>query len=100
MKNDLKYWMALKFIDGVGNVGFKNLIEAFGSPENAFNAPTDTLKVIPGINTKTALKITGFNDWQKVDKELELADKTKVSIITAGNSLYPKNLLNIYDFPP
>ena len=100
MKSDLKYWVALKLVDGVGNVGFKNLIEAFGSPENAFNAPTDTLKVIPGINAKTALKIKGFNDWQKVDRELELADKTKIAIITAGNSLYPKNLLNIYDFPP
>lgn len=100
MESDIKYWIALKLIDGVGNVGFKNLIEVFGSPENAFNAPTDALKAIPGITRKIALNIKGFNDWQKVDKELELADKTKVSIITASNFLYPKSLLNIYDFPP
>ncbi|MDO9528229.1 MAG: DNA-processing protein DprA [Syntrophales bacterium] len=100
MESDIKYWIALKLIDGVGNVGFKNLIEVFGSPENALNAPTDALKAISGITRKTALNIKGFNDWQKVDKELELADKTKVSIITADNSLYPKSLLNIYDFPP
>ncbi len=100
MESDIKYWIALKLIDGVGNVGFKNLIDVFGSPENAFNAPTDALKAIPGITRKIALNIKGFNDWQKVDKELELADKTKVSIITASNFLYPKSLLNIYDFPP
>jgi DNA processing protein len=100
MGSNIKYWIALKLVDGVGNVGFKNLIEVFGSPENAFNAPTDVLKAIPGITRKTALNIKGFNDWQKVDKELELADKTNVSIITASNSLYPKSLLNIYDFPP
>lgn len=100
MGSNIKYWIALKFVDGVGNVGFKNLIEVFGSPENAFNAPTDVLMAIPGITRKTALNIKGFNDWQKVDKELELADKTNVSIITASNSLYPKSLLNIYDFPP
>jgi len=100
MESDIKYWIALKFIDGVGNVGFKNLIEVFGSPENAFNAPTDALRAIPGITRKIALNIKGFNDWQKVDKELELADKAKISIITASNSLYPKSLLNIYDFPP
>lgn len=100
MGSNIKYWIALKLVDGVGNVGFKNLIEVFGSPENAFNAPTDVLMAIPGITRKTALNIKGFNDWQKVDKELELADKTNVSIITASNSLYPKSLLNIYDFPP
>lgn len=100
MESDTKYWIALKLIDGVGNVGFKNLIDVFGSPENVFNAPTDDLKAIPGITGKTALNIKDFHDWQKADKELELADKSKISIITARNSLYPKSLLNIYDFPP
>ncbi|MBE9546253.1 MAG: DNA-protecting protein DprA, partial [Proteobacteria bacterium] len=99
-RDDLKYWLALKFVNGVGSVGFKNLIEAFGSPENVFNAPFNTLKVIPGIAQKTARKIKDFNDWQKVYRELELADKSNVSLITANSSIYPKNLLNIYDFPP
>ena len=35
-----------------------------------------------------------------MDRELELVDKSNVSLITANSSLYPKNLLNIYDFPP
>ncbi len=100
MESDTKYWIALKLVDGIGNVGFKNLIDVFGSPQNAFNATTDDLKAIPGITGKTALNIKDFNDWQKVDKELELADKNKISIITASNSLYPRSLLNIYDFPP
>lgn len=99
-RDDLKYWLALKFVDGVGNVGFKNLIEALGSPENVFNASLNTLKAIPGIHQKTALKIKEFKDWQRVDRELELTDKSNVSLITANNPLYPKNLLNIYDFPP
>jgi len=97
---DLRCWLALRFVDGVGNIGFKNLIDAFGSPENVFKASTDTLKVIPGIGKKTALKIKKFNDWQRVDKEYELADKSNVSLITANSPLFPKNLLNIYDFPP
>ncbi len=101
MSNDnLKYWLALKFVDGVGNVGFKNLIEAFGSPENTFSAPISALKVIPGIGRKTALKIKKFNDWLRVDKERELADRSNVSLLTANSPLYPKNLLTIYDYPP
>jgi len=101
MDDDLKYWLALKFVDGVGNIGFKNLIEAFGSPKNVFNAPTaDALKRIPGIGWKTALKIKEFKDWQRVNREIELADRSSVSILTANSLLYPKNLLNIYDFPP
>lgn len=101
MDDDLKYWLALKFVDGVGNIGFKNLIEVFGSPKNVFNAEAaDTLKRVPGIGWKTALKIKKFNDWQRVDKEIEQTGRSNVSILTANNSLYPKNLLNIYDFPP
>jgi DNA processing protein len=101
MDDDLKYWLALKFVDGVGNIGFKNLIEAFGSPKNVFDATTvDALKRIPGIGWKTALKIKQFKDWQRVDREIELTDRSGVSILTANSLLYPKNLLNIYDFPP
>lgn len=101
MDDDLKYWLALKFVDGVGNIGFKNLIEAFGSPKNVFNAgAADTLKKIPGIGWKTARKIKEFKDWQRVDREIELTGRSNVSILTANNLLYPKNLLNIYDFPP
>jgi len=98
--NDIKYWLALKFVEKVGNVGFNNLVEAFGSPRAVFDAPTSSLQKMHRITQKTAQDIKNFDDWARVEKELELADKSKVSIITSDSPLYPRLLLNIYDFPP
>jgi len=98
--NDIKYWLALKFVERVGNVGFNNLIKAFGSPRAVFEAPVSSLQTIPRITQKTAADIKNFAGWERVEKELELAEKSNVSIITSNSSLYPELLRTIYDFPP
>ncbi|MDO9586150.1 MAG: DNA-processing protein DprA [Syntrophales bacterium] len=97
--HDLKYWLALKWAEGVGNVGFAALVDAFGSPEGVFNASLRDLRETTGIGQKTAGAIKSFSQWEQVEKELESARKHQVSIITYHDPLYPKYLLNIYDFP-
>jgi len=99
-QNARKYWIALKSVDGVGNIGFKNLIDAFGNPRSVFNASLHTLKVVPGIGNITAANIKDFSEWNKIEEELELIKKYDACIITYQDHLYPKSLLNIYDFPP
>ncbi|MBW2648870.1 MAG: DNA-protecting protein DprA, partial [Deltaproteobacteria bacterium] len=98
--NDLKYWLALKFVEKVGNVRFNNLVKAFGSPRAVFDAPLASLQQIDRITRKTARDIKNFDNWATVEKELELADKLHISIITSDSPSYPRLLLNIYDFPP
>lgn len=98
--NDIKYWLALKFVERVGNVGFNNLVKAFGSPRAVFDAPASALRKIPRITQKTAVDIQDFDRWEEVERELERADKSNVSIITSHSSLYPDLLRTIYDFPP
>lgn len=95
----LKYWIALKSVEGVGNLGFKNLIDAFGSPKNVFEASVQTLKVIPGIGEKTASRIKDFSDWKDADENFRLAEQLGADIVTYQDTSYPRNLLNIYDFP-
>ena len=98
--NDRKYWIALKSVNGVGNIGFKNLIDTFGNPQSVFDASLHTLTVVPGIGKITAANIKDFNEWHKIEKELELIKKHDARIITYQDHVYPKSLLNIYDFPP
>ncbi len=98
--NDLKYWLALKFVEKVGNVGFNNLVKAFGSPRAVFDAPLASLQKIDRLTRKTARDIKTFDNWAIIEKELESADRLNVSIITSDSPLYPRLLLNIYDFPP
>ncbi len=99
-RNDLKYWLALKSVEGLGNVGFKNLLSVFGSPQKVLEASVDALKTAAGIRDKTAVRIRRFDRWGQVEKEMDLARKTGVSIVTAEDPLYPQLLLNIHDYPP
>lgn len=96
---DLRYWLALKFTEGVGNVGIRNLLSAFGNATAVFRASMEDLKGVQGINARAARNILAFRDWRRVDRELELAAKKNVSIITAEDALFPRYLLNVYDCP-
>jgi len=98
-ETDLKYWLALKSIEGVGNIGFKSLLDAFGSPRGVFHASFHTLTFVPGIGRKTAAHIKDFHNWRKIEEEIEHVKNNDAQIITYQDPLYPKRLLNIYDFP-
>jgi DNA processing protein len=97
--HELRYWIALKSTEGIGNLGFRYLLESFGTPRKVFAASINSLKSIQGIGEKTAAAIKDFTNWEQVDNVLTLAEKLKVDIITYQDSSYPRNLLNIYDFP-
>ncbi|MBT8490569.1 MAG: DNA-processing protein DprA [Deltaproteobacteria bacterium] len=99
-KQDIQYWLALKFVDELGPVGIKNLIDAYGSPTAVFAAPENELVTVQRISKKLARRITEFDNWETVERELELAAAADVSIISARDPSYPQTLLNIYDFPP
>ncbi|MBU0575544.1 MAG: DNA-processing protein DprA [Proteobacteria bacterium] len=99
-EDTLKYWIALKAVEEVGCVGFRTLLKAFSSPKAVFSASAQTLKVIPGIGPKTADHIRAFSNWGMAEREVALAGKLGIAIVTCEDPLYPKNLLNIYDFPP
>lgn len=99
-EESLKYWIALKAVEEVGCVGFRTLLAAFGSPEAVFRASAATLKVIPGIGPITADHIRSFSGWKTAEREIALAEKLGVAVVTCRDPLYPQNLLNIYDYPP
>ena len=96
----LKYWIALRAVEDVGCVGFRALLAAFSSPRAVFSAPARALRAVPGIGPKTADHIRSFADWGMAEREVALAAQRGVAIVTCEDPLYPRNLLNIYDYPP
>lgn len=99
-QESLKYWIALRTVEEVGCVGFRTLLQAFSTPKAVFSAPAGALKSVPGIGPKTAEHIRSFSDWEMAERQIEEAGRLGVEIVTCEDAVYPRNLLNIYDFPP
>lgn len=97
--DDLKYWLALKLVEGLGNIGVKNLLRSFGTPEHVFKAPLYMLETVPGIGSKTARHIKDFKQWAQVEGDLKKAMEMNISILTCQDPLFPQRLLHIYDCP-
>lgn len=97
---ELTYWLGLKLVPGLGNVGFISLLETFPTPQDVFQASVDELLTINGIGPKIATAIRKFDSWSEAERELQLANKLGISLVTCRDALYPANLLNIYDYPP
>jgi DNA processing protein len=97
--NNLKYWIALKSITGVGNVTFPALVDKFVSLPAIFTTQASQLAAIPGISKKTATAIACFKGWDKIKRELDRTIKAGIRIVTYQDELYPAKLRNIYDRP-
>lgn len=96
---NLKYWMALKSIDGIGNAFFQPLLDHFHSLSNVFSATLSDFSGIPRISKKSVKAIVSFKNWDAILRQMDLLDKMGANIITFLDELYPSNLLNIYDRP-
>lgn len=97
--DNLKYWLALKLVEGLGNIAIKNLLKSFGTPEDVFKAPLPMLETVTGIGSKTAHHIKDFKQWPEVNADLEKARRLNVAIITCQDPRFPQRLRHIYDCP-
>jgi len=96
----IENWLKLIRADGVGPVTFAKLIKRFGSPDRALGASVSELSKIDGIGVKTAEQIAATRDKFEPDKEIDLAEKLGVWLITLEDKRYPPVLKQIYDPPP
>ncbi len=94
---DIKYWLALLRIEGIGCKTFANLIEEH-TPEEIFAASeTDLLEW--EIKKNIVEAILNF-DWKQVDYDLEWLAKPNNDVLKITHRLYPSALQEIYDPPP
>lgn len=100
MAYEIKYWLALGRVKGVGKLAYKALIDEFKEPALVFDTQLKRLEEIPGIGKKTALNIKNFKEWDWVEKEIGLIKKQGVKFLTLTDTDYPNPLLSIPDPPP
>jgi len=97
--DDLKYWVALNRIAGIGPARYQSLLNAFGSIAEAWTAGPADLRAA-GIDTRAARLITTGRSKIDPDDELEQIEKHGARALTWLDPLYPPALKETNDPPP
>jgi len=94
----LKALVGLNMFCDIGSARLKKLLEFFGTPENIFKSSVAKITQVFGIGEKIAAKIVSLKE-EDIDKELDLAKKYNLKVITIDDSGYPEVLKHIFDSP-
>lgn len=97
--SELKYWVALQRIPGVGPIRFAALERAFPSLADAWTAPTTAL-VSAGLDRRAAASLVAGRSSIDPDAELDRLSKAGVRLITVRDDAYPRRLKQIHAPPP
>jgi DNA processing protein len=98
--NDLKYWVWLSSLPGIGSRKFCDLINFFETAENVFNSTSEELIKCRIINKEVVKTITNNRNIEKIDKYIKKVKDSGVKIYLSNQEEYPVNLKAIYDPPP
>ena len=94
------YWIALKKIRGLGDLAINALLSRFHNPAAIFQAKQQQITSIQGVGKKRSEAISSFDEWNKVEQEVQFLLRNGLRIITINDDQYPVNLRFIYNPPP
>ena len=95
----LRHYLLLSMIPGVGPRIRQALLARFYSPEGILAAPMDRLRQVPGVGAKLARAITFAEKNADVDVQLELCRENAIQILPDYDDAYPPALKEIDDPP-
>jgi DNA processing protein len=93
--NDRASWLALHRAPGIGNMRFRRLLEAYGSPAAVF-AAADRVSDL----SDEARRYLRQPDWKAVEQDLKWLEQPGCSLLTLAEPDYPALLREISDPPP
>jgi len=99
LPNELKYWVALSRVQGIGPRRFAILESHFGSIENAWAGSRPDL-VAAGLDARSADAIVDARKSIDVDAEWERLEREGLTAVHLRSADYPALLREIHDPPP
>ena len=96
--SQLKYWVWLSSLGGIGAVTAGALLRHFGTPEGIFAAKADDYRDIDGIRAENITALTN-KSFETANKILASCEETGCRVLTLQDAEYPDRLRNIYDPP-
>lgn len=101
MSDEIKYWMALNSVKGVGPKTIRKLISRFGSIDKIFSAPIIEIARMVKLNLTLAQEIADAKEKLDFFEKLILQlSKTGIQVLCPDNLDYPFLLKGIDNFPP
>ena len=97
---DLRSWLILQNVPGIGPSRFRAAVERLGSPGAVLRASIRELMSVPGINEKTAATIRHYRDTQEIDRQLTAMERADARAISWLDPEYPERLREIHHLPP
>ena len=100
-RDDLAAWLRLQLTPGVGNVGARRLLTAFGLPQAIFTQPASVLAQVVSSTQAQALQ-EAPPDWADLLETTWAwlqAAPAEHRVLAIGDAAYPASLLNIEDPP-
>jgi len=96
---ELKYYIALSFIPGVGDIIAKNIIAYVGSAEGIFNEKKHNLLKIPKVGQILAESITNADTLKRAENEILFIEKHAIKALVFNEEHYPSRLKQCEDSP-
>lgn len=99
MTNPLKYFLALRFCDGIGNITARRLLSFYKDPEAIFSEKRTAFLSVPGASQRLYDALHKKVNWTAVERELEFMERTGTSWMTILDKHYPESLSLCHDAP-
>ncbi len=96
--DNVKSWLLLKSVKGIGNKLLYKAFRHFGSADSILNADKSSLESIFG--SKANLILSKTFDIEHVKNTILKLKQLNIEAISYENEIYPKNILNLPDPPP
>ena len=97
--SDLKFWLALNRVPGLGTQRFRLLLARYPSLEEAWRASASDLEAA-GLDRRTVTAVLECRARISPDEEQEKLALAGVSAFTLRDAAYPPRLKETYDPPP
>ncbi len=97
--DDLKYWLGINLVKGIGPAKFRKLSQQFGSPREAWGASELQLEQA-GIDQRSLQNLVELRNTLDLDAELNRVHARGICLITWNDENYPRYLKEITNPPP
>jgi len=96
---DRRYWIGLNLVKGIGPVRFRRLLDHFGDPQAAWQAPLADLAAA-GLDRRSIESLEQVRRGGQLDAALQAIEQTGTQVLTWDDEGYPRNLREIAQPPP